>query len=117
MNDRDVMLVDEINRQCTNIANFIVDITTFEEFITDIKTCHACAFSLLQIGEDSGKMSPHFKKKYHQVPWQKMSDLRNIIVHQYRGINWNTIWQTCSENIQELSDYTQNILIELGEQI
>jgi uncharacterized protein with HEPN domain len=109
MKGENIPFVEEINQHCNYISSFVKDMT-FNIFLHDIKTRQACVLSLIQIGENAKKLAKAFKETYSDVPWQKMSDVRNIIAHNYGGINWNTVWQIIEEGVPELADYTEKIL-------
>ena len=43
------------------------------------------------------------QKKYPKIPWKKMYGLRNLISHEYFGIDYEMLWEIASVNL------TQNI--------
>ena len=48
-----------------------------------------------------------------QLP-ENADELRNVLIHEYFGINWNTVWQTAKEFIPPLKKDIQK-LIELSQ--
>ena len=44
------------------------------------------------IGEMIVKLDEHFKKEHPSIRWQDIKDFRNIIVHDYFGIDSDEIW-------------------------
>jgi len=46
------------------------------------------------IGEAASHVSAITKEKYSQVPWPDIIAVRNVLVHQYFGIDLREIWQT-----------------------
>ena len=47
-------------------------------------------------------MGPKTKAIAPDVPWQKIAGFRNIAVHAYFSINWDTVWVAATVNAPEL---------------
>lgn len=73
------------------------------------------AFSLAQIGELSGRISEELQNEYSDIPWRQIKGMRNIIIHDYNGINMNIIHETVANDIPTLKKRIQQILSK-GEQ-
>ena len=71
-------------------------------FSSDAKTVSACVFSLSQIGELAGKLSPEFIESAGHIPWRKIKGMRNKIVHDYEGIQLNIVWDVLVDFLPEL---------------
>ena len=61
------------------------------------------------IGEAANHISEETKRKYANVEWLKMIGLRNIVVHEYFGINYDTIWNAASEHLKILKNELSTI--------
>ncbi len=59
-------------------------------------------FRLIQISENSRKLSESFQKAHPSIPWIAIYGLRNRIVHDYGRINLNIIYGTLKNDIPEL---------------
>lgn len=46
------------------------------------------------IGEASNSLPITFQRDYPHIPWRQMIALRNILIHEYFGVDVSTIWQT-----------------------
>lgn len=53
-----------------------------------------------------------FQEKYSDLPWMQMRAIRNKIVHDYRGINLNIIWETVQNDLPALKEQVSKILGE-----
>ncbi len=51
------------------------------------------------IGEASTHISEEIKLKYPSIPWNKMKSMRNIVAHEYFGIDYDTIWKTIKKSL------------------
>ncbi len=53
------------------------------------------------IGEASKNIPNEIKNKYPEIPWKKMYGLRNLIAHQYFGIDYEMIWEIANNNLPQ----------------
>lgn len=83
-----------------------------EDFLNNDDILDIVCFNLLQIGELSTKFSKTFIKNNSNIPWPKIKGLRNRIVHGYGSVNFETLWDTATEDIKPLREYCENILQE-----
>jgi hypothetical protein len=52
------------------------------------------AITIIVIGEAAKHVPSETRKKYPQIPWSKLVGMRNILTHDYPGINVEIIWKT-----------------------
>ncbi len=53
------------------------------------------------IGEASKSIPTDIQKKYPEIPWRKMYGLRNLIAHEYFGIDYEMIWEIARKNLPQ----------------
>ena len=75
---------------------------------------HATIKQLEIIGEASNRISPETRKGQREVDWKKIVGLRNILVHEYFGIDRNLVWQIVKFDMPELKASVSS-LVELME--
>jgi len=51
------------------------------------------------IGEASKKIPVDIQQKYPEIPWKKMYGLRNLIAHEYFGIDYEMIWEIAKKKL------------------
>lgn len=66
-------------------------------------------FRIIQIGENTGKLSDKFKEANSNIPWIEVKGLRNRIVHDYGVVNFGIIYDTISIDIPEMLELLSNI--------
>ena len=63
-----------------------------DDFYNDQKSFDASMMQFVVIGEAISRLDTDFKKQHSEIPWQKIKDFRNIIAHDYFGIDADEIW-------------------------
>jgi uncharacterized protein with HEPN domain len=54
------------------------------------------------IGEASAHIPHAVRSAYPDVPWKQMTAMRNILIHEYFGVNLGTVWQTVQTRLPAL---------------
>jgi uncharacterized protein with HEPN domain len=90
-------LVEAVQR----IIDYTVELT-YEEFLADRKTQDAVLRNLQVIGEAVKKLSPHVKQAHPHLPWKQMAGMRDKVVHDYFGINYDIVWTLAKEELPAL---------------
>lgn len=83
---------------------------TLEELEADEVLCDSVLFRLIQISENSVKLTPEFKTHHHDIPWQAIKGMRNKIVHEYGDVEFNIVYQTITEDIPEICQRLECLL-------
>ena len=113
MNERSyLMFLEDIIESIEKIEAYIGDME-YDAFIDDGKTVDAVVRNLEIIGEASKKLPDDLKDKISEVPWHRMTGLRNIIAHEYFGIDLKIIWKIVKENLPEVKPSLEKLLKEL----
>jgi uncharacterized protein with HEPN domain len=67
------------------------------------RTYQLSAIHLLQtIGEASRKVSEAWRRDHPEIEWPKIVGMRNRIVHDYRNINFDVVWDIATVEIPRL---------------
>jgi len=65
------------------------------------------------IGEASKNIPPSIKRSYPGIPWKEMNGMRNILIHEYFGVDVKTIWHTAKYHLPDLRVQLENIPLEM----
>lgn len=104
-----IALLGDIIESIQNILEFTRD-SSFEEYVNDLKTRHAVEHNFMIIGEAVSRLSEDFKKEHSEINWRQVKDFRNVIVHDYFGIDNNIVWDIIQFNLSELHDDIISVL-------
>jgi uncharacterized protein with HEPN domain len=69
-----------------------------EEFLANSQAQDAILRRLEIIGEAAKKIPDDFKKDHSDIPWKNICGMRDIIVHDYFGINLERAWNTVKKD-------------------
>jgi uncharacterized protein with HEPN domain len=100
--------LSDIIIEIENIADFIwgMDYAGFQE---DTKTQHAVCKAIENIGEAAKHIPKHLQRKFNSIPWKEMTGLRNIVTHEYHGIDYWIVWETATKDIPPLEESIRNM--------
>jgi uncharacterized protein with HEPN domain len=80
-----------------------------ELFLNHSMMKYACVKQIEIIGEAANYLTTEFKTKYPQVAWGEIAGMRNILVHEYFGIDFNILWQVVTRDLPELKKQIESI--------
>lgn len=106
--DRDILLVD-ILESIQKIKKYTNEMS-IEEFLKDDKTIDACVRNFEIIGEVSSKIDEDFKLTHSEIEWNRMKGLRNRMIHNYSGIDYELVWNIITDYLDELEYQVQQLL-------
>ena len=66
------------------------------------------------IGEAANCISPEIKEKYSDIPWRTIIGMRNILIHEYFGVDAKIVWDIICCDLPGLKIKIQRILEELN---
>ena len=103
--------VADIQEASQNISEFIAGMT-WAEFAQDQKTIYAVVRAFEIIGEAAKKVPPSVRKRHAKVPWKQMAGMRDKLIHEYFGVNFQVLWKTAQEDIPPMQPLIAKVLQE-----
>ena len=95
------------------IENYSKTFDNGEDFYHDAKSFDASMMQFVVIGEIITRLDAEYKAAHDSIPWQKIKDFRNIIAHDYFGIDADEIWSIITLHLIPLKESIQELIEQL----
>ena len=106
------LYLQDILQACNDILNFTQGMNSAAELQNDRRTFLAVIHSLEIIGEAARQMPKSFKEKHSDFPWRETASLRNVIAHEYFGLDIEIIWDVIKTRIPALAEQVKQLKVE-----
>jgi uncharacterized protein with HEPN domain len=81
-----------------------IDRLSFEDFREDRKTYSATIREYIVIGEAIAHTMEELEEKRPNFPWRIIKDFRNVIVHEYFGVDAEMVWDISTNELTALKE-------------
>jgi len=65
---------------------------------------------LSTIGEAAAHIGDAMRAAHPEIPWNRITAFRNILVHAYFGIDWDIVWHAATKQCPSLCGQIETIL-------
>ncbi len=100
--------------ECIEKIQKYVSGMTYEDFENDERTVDAVLRNLEIIGEAARNIPSEFRVKYPDIPWRRIVGLRNVVIHEYFGVDLENIWEIVKNDLPDLKQKIKTLLIVLN---
>jgi uncharacterized protein with HEPN domain len=110
MSKRDlILLLEDMLDSALKIKRYTNSLN-YESFIEDEKTIDAVIRNFEIIGEAANRIGDDFRITNPMIEWDRMRGLRNRIVNDYFGIDYEIVWEIIETDLDQLIDQIQSLL-------
>jgi uncharacterized protein with HEPN domain len=95
------------------IESFTASIRSAAEFHNSEMAFDATLMDFVFIGEMVARISVELKAQHLEMDWQQIKDFRNLVAHDYLGIDAEEVWQIIQNDLPTLKKQLQQILHDL----
>ena len=86
----------------------------FASFAVDKKTVNAVIRSLEVMGEAAKRIPEGVRSKYPEIPWKRISGMRDKLIHEYSGVDLEILWAVIKQELPPLKPHLQRLARDLG---
>lgn len=101
--------LDDMLESVAKIRDYTLGLN-FEGLKKDPKTLDAVVRNLEIIGEAAKRVPEDVRRLYPDVEWKKIGGIRDILIHEYFGIDVNIIWDIVQKKLPVLERQVIRIL-------
>ena len=101
--------LQDIVEAADNIA-FHIGNRSREQFLGDRTVRAAVLHEITVIGEAAARLPGEFRGRHPEVPWTKIVAFRNLVVHEYFGLDWPIVWDTATRLVPVLREQVARVL-------
>jgi len=100
---RDINLfIQDVFECIEKINNYSSSFNNGTELKSNLQAYEAITMNFIIIGEAVKNIFEQVAKDYPKIEWREIMAMRNILVHEYWGINDNVVWGTIKKDLPEL---------------
>lgn len=100
-NRNPLLYLDDILESWQKIQSYLKQ-SSEDDFTDDSLVLDAVVRNLEIIGESAGNIPESFRDEEPEIEWKKIKDLRNILAHEYFGVDVEIIKDLVDSKIPEL---------------
>lgn len=112
MSDASIDYLRHILDECNYIVSVITKGTTKKELLENETLKRALVRSLEIIGETTKKIPDDVKIKWTNIAWRNMAGMRDRLIHDYMGVNYNIVWDVAKNKIPELKSQIEKVIAD-----
>lgn len=106
--------IEDILESITKIEEYTKELKNDEEFYNNTQIQDAVLRRLEIIGEAAKNIPNEFRDQYPDIPWKQIVGMRDILIHEYFGVNLKRALKVVKEDMVDLKAKILKIKQDLG---
>ena len=107
---KDHHCLESILESIDRIIEYTSGFNSADDFNNDYRNFDATMMNFVVIGEMVDKLTDDFKNNNNKIEWIKIKGFRNIVAHDYFGIDAEEVWQIIKNKIPNLKEEIASLL-------
>ncbi len=91
-------------------AQSFIESLDLDDFLASKEKQYAVVRALEIIGEAAAQIPTEIRAQYPAIPWREMVGMRNVVIHNYSGVDETVIWRTVQDDLPPLKRNVTNML-------
>lgn len=104
-----IFRVEDILKSIKKIEHYLAGMT-LTKFKQDELVIDAVVRNFEIIGEASKHIPLSIQHSFPDIPWKEMQGMRNILIHEYFGVDAKILWHTTKKNLPFLQKQLEKLL-------
>ena len=104
-----ILFLEDILNALEKVENYTKNLS-FTEFADNGMAVDAVIRNFEVIGEATKNVPEEIKEKYPEVEWKEATGFRNVLIHDYFGIDLEAIWDTIKKNLLPFKKHILKVL-------
>jgi uncharacterized protein with HEPN domain len=104
-----ILFLEDIQDAIGKIEKYTAGLS-YEEFCSFEMAVDAVLRNLEVIGEAVKNISEQVRMRYPEVEWKEAVGFRNVLAHDYFGVDLESVWDTLQQNIPAFKKHIANVL-------
>lgn len=100
--------------ECIELIKDYTKGVTKEDFLKSQQLQDSVIRRIEVIGEAVKNIPQEIKEGYSNIPWKRIAGMRDILIHEYWGIDLNLTWEVTAEEIPDLEREMLRMRKDLG---
>jgi uncharacterized protein with HEPN domain len=110
MSEKDKHSLLTIREAVKKIGDYSADFADADTFYANQLNFDAAMMNFVVIGEMIDRLSDRFKESHNEIDWLKIKGFRNLVAHDYLGIDAEEVWQIVQNHLPAFEQHVDKIL-------
>lgn len=110
MLEKDRIAVGQCLHAINHIFQYTKDIKDLEQLLANDMAYDAVQMNFIVLGETATKLSDDVRNTLPHIDWRAVKGFRNIIAHEYFGVDENIVWAAIKHHLPQLKADLEGLL-------
>ena len=111
-NKEPIFFLQDIQNSVTKVFKYTQNIN-YQEFVSNDMIKDAVERNFEIIGEAVKNLSEDFRNKYPNIPFKQVAGMRDKLIHDYFGIDYEIVWKTIKDKLPEFNADIERLIANL----
>ncbi len=93
--------IEDILEAIERIRRYTAGMTE-AQFVADDRSVDAVIRNLEIVGEAAKRVPSHVTDRHPEIPWSRMTEMRNILVHEYHSVDAAIVYDSARHDLPPL---------------